>query len=83
MTQYFSVDADPVDVGASLQICYSNPDKANSTIEVRMHNGEGQEETHQLALDANGHGCFNWTVPNWDGISIEGGDSEPLTVVTN
>ena len=82
MSQYFTVDADPVAVGATLKVCYTNSSKANTTISVRLHNGEGAEETRQLALDADGHGCLNFTVPDWDGIAIEGGDSEPLTVVT-
>ena len=81
MTDYFTATPDPVMVGATLTVCFENADLAEGTsLEVTLRDNEGHEVTKTIQLDENGKGCFEWTVPDWGGIFINGNDSDEHAV---
>ena len=51
--------------GATATVCVKNSSHPGTTINVRIDNGEGDEQLLEIELDADGNGCAEWTVPNW------------------
>ena len=67
MTTCLSVSPDPVlTAGGTARICYG-PDasKANGSVTVTIRSSAGDIQTVDIALDGDGYGCKEWTVPTW------------------
>lgn len=69
--------------GGTVNICYENAARAGETITVSMDNGAGDPPIeHELALDSNDKGCFDFTIPaSWITISVNAPDSAEHGIV--
>ena len=56
--------------GATTEIAYENPDRANETVVVRITDSAGATFEVVITLDANGRGEEGWTLP--EGIAVGG-----------
>lgn len=52
--------------GETIEVCFTNEALANQVVGITASDGQGNSELFSIALDANGHGCTAWTVPEWD-----------------
>lgn len=76
----FTASPSPVSAGSTLTICFSNPALANTTVTIQLTNGEGASDSIEITLDAEGHGCKGWTVPQWDLVTMSQSTSADHTV---
>jgi hypothetical protein len=69
----FTATPDPVAAGGTLRICFTNANLAGTTVTVNVNNGGGTVVQVDIALNAEGYGCVDWTVPatGWDGILLQ------------
>ena len=80
----FVCKPDPVHVGGSLTIQYSNPDFAGQTVTITIvDTGIGQLVEKDIILDADGIGAIEWGVPmGWGPFAtMEGPDSRDHVVI--
>jgi hypothetical protein len=62
-------------VGSDIQVTYCNPDRANQTVTLTFDDGNENSTTKTVTLDANGCVTFEWSVPDWITVQINGPDS--------
>jgi hypothetical protein len=64
-----TLSPDPVSVGGTVRICFTDSSKAEGTsVQIDLENGRTPPTTVsvQVTLDGDGHGCVDWPVPtNW------------------
>lgn len=71
-------------VGQQITITYSNPDKANQTVSVRVLDDNGdQVALLEIQLNGNGEGSVQWTVLATPGFGYEflADDAQSATAV--
>lgn len=75
------VSPDPLVAGESATISYGpNPSRANTTVTVQISDGGDHSENHQVPLDGNGAGSFQWTVPHWQEAHFNAPDCDEVVV---
>ncbi len=61
-----TVTPNPLVQGGTAVVCVSGSSHTSETITVNIDDGEGHTSSVQIVLDAQGAGCADWTVPNWE-----------------
>lgn len=61
-----TVTPNPLVTGGTARVCVSGSSHTQQTIHVIIDDGEGNTDSLPIALDANGDGCADWTVADWE-----------------
>lgn len=85
MTQCFSATPNPANAGDTLSITYCNENKANQIVTIELSSAEGEPPTtHELQLDGDGCGTFDFPIPSgWGAVVLNGPQSNQLSVPVN
>lgn len=76
-----TVDPANLTAGATATVCIKNSSHGGTIVDVRIDNGEGQEQTLQVELDADGNGCAEWVVPPWPLANFNYGSCPEVTTL--
>lgn len=69
--------------GSTIKVKYCNPNRAGDTVELTFDDGNDNQEVRSVTLDANGCVEFDYTVPNWITVQINGPDSEQHSIAVS
>lgn len=79
--RFTTTPSSPFAAGTVVHVCFDNSALLSSTVSITVDSGTGTVQALAIALDAEGHGCVDWTAPNWDGAFFQHSTSADHAVV--